>query len=119
MTEYEPGNRRVKIVVDGEKISAIRRDLGLSQGELAKRSKVSLSTITRIEQNGEVGTPVYGTTWRKLARALKLRPGSSADSIRIFDAYTFKGYNADGVYVRDPLSLDERYDRMKAAEQER
>lgn len=117
MTEYEYGPRRAKIVVDGERISALRRDMALTQRELAIKARVSLSTITRIEENGENGTHVYGRTWRNIARALGLRSDTSAESIRIFEAYTFEGRTSDGVYHRDPERVVERYDRMSRGEE--
>jgi transcriptional regulator with XRE-family HTH domain len=59
-----------------EKLIALRAMQGLSQRELAKRSKVTHVTIARIE------TGVYDprlSTLRRLAKALKVKVGDLLD----------------------------------------
>lgn len=113
MTTYVYGDRRIQIVLNGEKISTIRRDLGMTQVELATKAKVSRSTIERIEETTEGGAPVHTRTWRNISKALGLRSEGAMNDIRIFEEYLFEGTDAEGQYVRDPLTLEMQYERMR------
>lgn len=76
MTEYISGYNRLELIIDGDLVSVKRRDLGLTQRDLAARARVSLGTIGRIEQRASDGCPVTRRTWRQIAKALLLRKDS-------------------------------------------
>jgi DNA-binding XRE family transcriptional regulator len=50
----------------GEKVLLLRRRLGMSQEELAKRAEIHLNTVSALEQ----GKPCVSLTLAALARAL-------------------------------------------------
>jgi transcriptional regulator with XRE-family HTH domain len=56
----------------GEKLKAARRQAMLTQGELAKKAGVGITTIVRIEK-GYIPEPRVSTL-RKLATALEIDP---------------------------------------------
>ena len=55
----------------GERVRRLREEQALTQAELADRSGVSLSTVSRLEQTS---WPVRAGTIRKLAHALGVQP---------------------------------------------
>ena len=59
----------------GERVRRLREEQALTQAELADRSDVSVSTVSRLEQTS---FPVRAGTIRKLARALGVPPQALA-----------------------------------------
>ena len=55
----------------GDRVRRLREEQALTQAELAERSGVSLSTVSRLEQTS---WPVRAGTIRKLAKALGVSP---------------------------------------------
>jgi transcriptional regulator with XRE-family HTH domain len=55
----------------GERIRRLREEQALTQAELADKSGVSLSSVSRLEQTS---LPVRAGTIRKLAKALGVPP---------------------------------------------
>jgi transcriptional regulator with XRE-family HTH domain len=60
------------VATTGEKLKAARRQAMLTQGELAKKAGVGITTIVRIERN-HIPEPRVATL-RKLAQALEIDP---------------------------------------------
>ena len=71
MESYRPARKRVPVSV-GESVRIIRELQGLSQNDLAERTRISQATISAIE-NGRVRLGVERA--KMLARALKCHPG--------------------------------------------
>lgn len=100
MTEYVSGYNRLELMLNGDLVSVKRRDLGLTQRDLAARSRVSLATIGRIEQRARSGCPVTRRVWRQIAKALGLKRDSEMFEILI------RVVDEDG----DPVSLQRQRD---------
>jgi transcriptional regulator with XRE-family HTH domain len=71
MKSYRPARKRVSVSV-GESVRIIRELQGLSQNDLAQRTRISQATISAIE-NDRVRLGVERA--KTLARALKCHPG--------------------------------------------
>lgn len=73
-------------VIDGRKLVAFRFALALTQADLAKRAKVSIGTVRRIEQNATVGdNHSRSGTLNKLAKAL----GVDQDELRDYEMESY------------------------------
>lgn len=105
MTEYLAGYNRLELTIDGDLVSVKRRDLGLTQRDLAARSRVSLATIGRIEQRADQGCPVTRRTWRQIAKALGLKKDREMFELLIRprdadgDAVTLERQRAEELYT--------------------
>jgi transcriptional regulator with XRE-family HTH domain len=71
MKGYRPARQRVAVSV-GESVRIVRELQGLSQNELARRTRISQATISAIE-NDRVRLGVERA--KALARALRCHPG--------------------------------------------
>ena len=71
MESYRPARKRVPVSV-GESVRIIRELQGLSQNDLAERTRISQATISAIE-NDRVRLGVERA--KTLARALRCHPG--------------------------------------------
>ena len=71
MESYSPARKRVPVSV-GESVRIIRELQGLSQNDLAERTRISQATISAIE-NDRVRLGVERA--KTLARALRCHPG--------------------------------------------
>jgi transcriptional regulator with XRE-family HTH domain len=110
MTTYEFGYNRRELKVNGPAISAMRRDMHLSQAELAVKAKLSRSAIARYES--EPGKGITGRAWRQLCKALGLKSQRDMERILIDDGPAVD--MGDG--TREPISLYEQYLAELAAE---
>jgi DNA-binding XRE family transcriptional regulator len=61
-------------LLDGHLLRQLRRERGLSQGELAAEAGISLTTVARLER--QVCAPCRGWTLGRLARAVGEKPGA-------------------------------------------
>lgn len=112
---FPHGDRKLRIIVDGDKLSAHRRDCGYTQKALAEACGVTPRSIARIEQQGEDGQPVYRRTFRALCKALMLKTKPEQDSLLVIPPGQMEWDKDLHRYVKVPLAEVLRRERIAEA----